>query len=262
MINTIDLTNEYSKSQLEEEWDKIEAKKDVIIKNIKMLYEVIGEKEPSIHPQWGSPHLFPWAYLPEEGVSKIIIGTIPPKKYCHGLCDEYYDNENTFFYESNHNSLWTYLNPNLKTKEEKRSYIKEHKIGFIDLIKQCTRKNNSSLDKDLIVDQDDIVNIDELVKVLKYAEEINVKNDIKEIKLCCTSHSFKSAHYFLKQIVKMNKDYMVINERKGILSINYKCFKKSYKIVDLPSPSGINHSSKRITEEEKRKIYQDELLLS
>ena len=196
-LDTLPLDND-EKAFLEPK-PKIEAKKDVIIKNIKMLYEVIGEKEPSIHPQWGSPHLFPWAYLPEEGVSKIIIGTIPPKKYCHGLCDEYYDNENTFFYESNHNSLWTYL----KTKEEKRSYIKEHKIGFIDLIKQCTRKNNSSLDKDLIVDQDDIVNIDELVKVLKYAEEINVKNDIKEIKLCCTSHSFKSAHYFLKQIVKM-----------------------------------------------------------
>ena len=101
------------------------------------------------------------AFIPIDSKS-LIIGTIPPQRFCLNNINLYPCDVN-FYYGSkdNHFIKFTYEN-NLIAIQERKDFLSSIGIGITDIIKSCIHKNSSSSDNDLV--SIEFKNIKELLK--------------------------------------------------------------------------------------------------
>jgi G:T/U-mismatch repair DNA glycosylase len=93
--------------------------------------------------------------------TKLIIGTIPPARFCYNQDskkEELEDGDVEFYYGSRDNYFWeligTACNKDFKSGSEgvdhRKQFLTENKIGITDVIETCERPlNKSASDKDL-----------------------------------------------------------------------------------------------------------------
>ena len=189
------------------------------------------------------------AFIPIDSKS-IIIGTIPPQRFCLNNINLYPCDVN-FYYGSKDNHFWeiieninnikfTYEN-NLIAIQERKDFLSSIGIGITDIIKSCIHKNSSSSDKDL--------------------ESIEFKN-IKE--LLKNNSSIDTLIYTSDFVKKLMNDYLVTyhntikNENRRF---NLKIDGKTYNVIILYSPSpqalrGMNENGKEIRIEQYKSILK------
>lgn len=189
-------------------------------------------------------------YIPENA-TKLIIGTIPPARFCFNeksakgqLLDEDID----FYYGSKDNKFWTILGElfNLDYLEvdgiiqKRKAFLKEQKIGITDIIDICEREKESALDNKL-----NIIELKNISRLLIDNPSIDT--------LIYTSEFVKS------QVNKISRSYHTIDlfdKKKQTTIIGNK--KYNVWILYSPSPTalrnmGLKGNEKRL--EQYRKVF-------
>lgn len=188
-------------------------------------------------------------YIP-NGATKLIIGTIPPPRFCKNPFGLNNDDVN-FYYGSKDNSFWSLLEDvydvKLKYKNDiasvnqRKELLKHAGIGITDIIKECVHENDLADDESL----KDISqkNIQKLlieypqVTTLIYTSEF-VKKEIRK--------QFNLSHKLTYR-----------NKRKQTLNINGK----EYQVRILYSPSPLALINMGTNGDEKRKHQYQEFLI-
>lgn len=192
-------------------------------------------------------------YIPKDA-SKLIIGTIPPHRFCDSN-SKLNDDDVNFYYGSNDNEFWhllsqvwannfSYNNSQLAI-DERKDALNHHCIGITDIINNCDRIKESASDKDLSINK-----LKDLYSLL--LENININT------LIYTS-SFVLSLVF-KQINDHYKTYHHQKNKcdKRLKSLNI--YNKEYIVHILYSPSpqalrGMKNDGKNIRLEQYRKVF-------
>ena len=173
-------------------------------------------------------------FIPNES-SKLIIGTIPPPRFCTQPLELYGEDVN-FYYGSRDNSFWKILskifNCSLEYSNTTEAIIQRKKlltklnIGITDIIDSCTHKNSSAADEDLLN-----IKFKDLKSLLQKNPNIDT--------LIYTSEFVK------KQVNKYFKTYHSISrENKKIQSIKIGGVKYNVRILYSPSPNALRNLGK------------------
>jgi len=96
-------------------------------------------------------------YVPENA-TKLIIGTIPPPRFCkEHQC--LFEADVNYYYGSRDNYFWPLLEEifetrfeysnNCKSIEQRQKLLESLNIGITDIIDNCIHEKDSALDKDL-----------------------------------------------------------------------------------------------------------------
>lgn len=178
---------------------------------------------------------------------KLIIGTIPPPRFCN-IKKKLYPSDVDFYYGSRDNHFWDIMSEVFDTPLtrgtstsilERKCLLQEHHIGICDILKNAERKKfNSSADKDLIVKNNDILNLEVLLQKFP-----NITT------LIYTSNKVKS---FIYQRTK--REHRLKNGQRSICLNNIK---EPYRVMILPSPSTRNAS---IPYEKKIEYFKNVLI--
>ena len=98
-------------------------------------------------------HFHPYKPFLNQDTEKIIVGTLPPPRFC---TKQYKEGDVDFCYGSKDNLLWQALNKIYKlnlcfenTKEEinkRKNFLQNHKIGICDIVESCKRKKINASD--------------------------------------------------------------------------------------------------------------------
>lgn len=182
-------------------------------------------------------------YIP-IGATKLIIGTIPPYRFCHKDTNKLFATDVDFYYGSKDNCFWDimaeifnvklrYINSNDAIKE-RIEILNLHNIGITDIVKSCDHKDGKSGDSAL-----ENVECKDIVKLL---EE---HNSITE--LIYTSESVKK--YMYGEV----KNYHSWDENKidGKITINGRIY--TVKMLYSPSPNAL----RGVTSEMRISRYRD-----
>lgn len=179
------------------------------------------------------------------GATKLILGTIPPARFCKNLNMELFEDDVDFYYGSKDNGFWDLFSEifgeklektnTSKSIEQRKSLLTTNLIGITDIISECTRENQSASDNKLM----DIQRKD-LVKLLVEHPSIST--------LIYTSEFVK------KQVNKLLGGYHQINKenkKKQTVKINGRVYQ--VRILYSPSPSGLRRlgvdgSAKRLNQ--------------
>ncbi|GAB1307674.1 hypothetical protein KH5_03570 [Urechidicola sp. KH5] len=98
-------------------------------------------------------HKLPYAPFIFEDTEKLIVGTLPPPRFSTG---ELLPQDVDFCYGSFYNSLWLYIDKiyalNLEYNnthlaiEQRKNFLRKHKIGVCDIVDSCTREKIDASD--------------------------------------------------------------------------------------------------------------------
>ena len=142
-------------------------------------------------------HFHPYKPFLNQDTEKIIVGTLPPPRFCN---KEFKERDVDFCYGSKDNLLWQAINKiyNLNlafenTKEEinkRKEFLLKQKIGICDIVESCQREKIDASD----IGMSEII----LRDILGYVKEYkNIQTLIFTGGLCKNS-----PEYFLRQILK------------------------------------------------------------
>ena len=103
--------------------------------------------------------IHPYApYIP-EGATKLIIGTMPPFRFCTSGGRTLHDNDVDFYYGSRDNHFWKLLSEVTGTPLEfvntteavnqRKQLLKQLHIGITDIVDSCIHRNGKSDDASL-----------------------------------------------------------------------------------------------------------------
>ena len=196
-------------------------------------------------------HFHPFKPFINKETEKIIIGTLPPPRFC---TKEYKKEDVLFCYGSADNQLWRVLNKvfdlNLpfdnsqKAVTLRKEFLKKHKIGVCDIVDSCKREKIDASD----LGMKDIV-LRDILSYLKNYPNINT--------LVFTGGYCKnSPEYFFRKVLKQqNLKFTKTDDtipKKHKFSFN----NKEYKTISLSSPSNAANRSigSNILYKEKKKI--------
>jgi hypoxanthine-DNA glycosylase len=142
-------------------------------------------------------HFHPYKPFLNTDTKKIIVGTLPPPRFCN---KEFKKNDVNFCYGSKDNLLWQILNKiyNLNLSFDnsneaanlRKEFLLKHKIGICDIVESCKREKIDASD----IGMKEIVLRDILGYIKKYQ---NIKTIIFTGGLCKNS-----PEYFFRQILK------------------------------------------------------------
>jgi G:T/U-mismatch repair DNA glycosylase len=195
----------------------------------------------------------PFAPFIPVGAKKLIIGTIPPYRFCHEF--EPLDKDDVqFYYGSKDNSFWDLLglsfgktfkkeNSELAISERKQ-FLLGNKIGMTDIIDECVHQDQKSSDKDL-----DEIKLKDILSLLRENDTIDT--------LIYTSDFVKS----LISTLKINDKYVFHNLKGfGKREASIKLNDKTYSILILYSPSpqaliNMGENGKKDREDQYRKVF-------
>lgn len=158
-------------------------------------------------------------YIPADS-EKLIIGTIPPPRFCKEPY-QLYENDVNFYYGSRDNYFWGILEEVFERKldysnteqavQQRKDLLKELKIGITDIVDSCLHNGGSAKDSDLKdIEYKDIKSllqkypaIDTLIYTSEFVKKLMNKH-------FGTSHSIVDPSNRKKQSVKIGgKEYQV-----------------------------------------------------
>jgi G:T/U-mismatch repair DNA glycosylase len=187
--------------------------------------------------------IHPYEPFIPEGSTRLIIGTIPPHRFCDKTYESLAKDDVDFNYGSRDNYFWELMGKVFKvdfkyenTKEavqQRKDFLAQHKIGITDIISECERKDGSSEDNKLTE------------FIYKDLEEL-LRNNLSIETLFYTSKEVKSLVY-----KALNKEHRNTSNdgQHTTIEINGKVYQ--VKILFSPSPSalrglGENGEAKRL----------------
>jgi hypoxanthine-DNA glycosylase len=160
----------------------------------------------------------PYGVFIPKGAHSIIVGSFPIAKFTQGK--KLKEGEIDFFYGGSRNQLWKLLSicfeRELKTKKQIIDFLEEKGIAMGDVIASCQRKENGSLDSDLI-------NCTYFKELGNFIE----KNSIKKIFFT----SLKVQTIFQKKIggIKGVREVLLLSPSAGGIRRIPKLFEKEFK---------------------------------
>jgi G:T/U-mismatch repair DNA glycosylase len=173
-------------------------------------------------------------YIP-EGAKKLVIGTIPPPRFCR-TPQELFKEDVNFYYGSKDNYFWHLIQESFDKElqyensnsaiEQRKNLLKEISIGITDIIAECTHKDNSASD-------------DHLKEIVYKDIEKLLENNISIDTLVYTSEFVK------KEINKIFKTHHSIdsnNKKKQTIKIANRIYK--VKVLFSPSPQALINMGK------------------
>ncbi len=183
-------------------------------------------------------HFHPYKPFLHEDTQRIIVGTLPPPRFCE---KNFKEKDVNFCYGSQDNLLWQALNvifnlnlPFDHSQEAvtlRKDFLRQKKIGVCDIVESCKREK---------VDASDIGMSDvKLRDILGYLEKYkNIDTIIFTGGLCKNS-----PEYFLRQILKIqNITYTNISE--SIPKVHEFLYKnRQIRTISLTSPSNAANRS-------------------
>ena len=166
-------------------------------------------------------------YIPANA-KKLIVGSIPPYRFCINKPDELREGDVNFYYGADDNEFWKLISEVLNVRldfsntetaiKQRKDLLDKFNIGITDLVQSCIHKNQKSSDRDL-----EILQVKHLRDVLEEHPSIEA--------LLPTSQFVKSL------IGKENEtEYRVINKECREYQISFNG-RKYYKVILLYSPS-------------------------
>ena len=121
----------------------------ILFRNLKVV-------SPSTKDNMKSTHPFE-PYIPADS-EKLIIGTIPPPRFCKESY-QLYENDVNFYYGSRDNYFWCILEEVYETKleysnteravQQRKDLLQKLKIGITDIVDSCIHSGDSAADSDL-----------------------------------------------------------------------------------------------------------------
>ncbi len=191
--------------------------------------------------------IHPFESFVPKGATKLIIGTIPPPRFCK-TPQELRKEDVNFYYGSENNNFWhliqeifnkdfQYKNSNLAI-EQRKNILKHLSIGMTDIVSECIHSNNSASDKHL--------------KIIKYTDLAKLLVDNENIDtLIYTSEFVKT------QINKLFKTYHTIdnsNKKTHTIKIEAKIYE--VKILYSPSPQALRNMGKDGVDKRKKQYHE------
>ena len=192
-------------------------------------------------------------FAPEipEGATKLIIGTMPPYRFCN--TDEMlYDDDVNFYYGSRDNYFWelvsdasgkrlTYANTQEAINERKKLLADLH-MGMVDMIVSCVHKDGKADDESLC----DIEERDNLKAILHEHSKIDT-----------LIYTNKSAN-ILKWVNKSSDKQYHEGWDKSKTHASVVIDKKAYKVIRLysPSPYALRSVSKEVRREQYDMVFK------
>ncbi len=191
------------------------------------------------------PHPYP-PFLRDD-TKYLFIGTFPtsaPKKF-----EFFYSGENNWFWKiiaGVFDSKFIY-NEGLKAKEVREKLLEEKKIGIIDMLEECYRKNNSAKDSNLYP--------------IKFMDVLAILDSYKNIStLIFTSRTPAVGALGLFNIHVYQKGYEMIEPRKlkgGLMVGNFLYGGITYRIFVPYSPSQSSKKSKNLGVKGLTEMYKE-----
>lgn len=188
-------------------------------------------------------------YIPADS-EKLIIGTIPPPRFCK---EPYrlYENDVNFYYGSRDNYFWGILEEVFETKleysnteqavQQRKDLLKKLKTGITDIVDSCIHVGDSAADSDL----EDIKQKDIKSLLQKYPAIDTLIYTSEFVKKLVNEH-FKTYH-----------SIDPINRKKQSVKIDGKL----YQVKILYSPSPLTLINLGENGAEKRKEQYREFLM-
>ncbi len=183
-------------------------------------------------------HFHPYKPFLNQDTEKIIVGTLPPPRFC---TKEFKERDVDFCYGSKDNLLWQAINKiyNLNlafenTKEEinkRKEFLLKQKIGICDIVESCNREKIDASD----IGMSEII----LRDILGYIKEYkNIKTIIFTGGLCKNS-----PEYFLRQILKKQNISLKIVLDKIPKKHQFEYDNRVIQTISLTSPSNAANRS-------------------
>lgn len=177
-------------------------------------------------------HFHPYEPYLQENTKRIIVGTLPPPRFCK---KEFKSNDVDFCYGSQDSLLWKaldvifdlkleYINTE-KEIEKRKEFLISQKIGVCDIVDSCKREK---------IDASDLGMSD--VKLRDILNYIKLFKNIDTI-IFTGGNSKNGPEYFLRKILKA-KDIKFIEVSKEIPKVHEFTFdNRVIKTISLTSPS-------------------------
>lgn len=154
-------------------------------------------------------------FVPEKA-NKLIIGTIPPQRFCQENTN-LYANDVDFYYGSRDSYFWSLIGKTFQKEfsysnsenaiNERKNFLLEMNMGITDIVKTCMRNSNSSSDKHLGIKE-----YNDLASLLKEHKSIDTLIYTSKFVKSCVNDFVKTyhSHHDGYQTVKVNdKTYKV-----------------------------------------------------
>lgn len=184
------------------------------------------------------------------GAKSLIIGTIPPQRFC---IEEMplKENDVNFYYGSSDNYFWEMINDinslglefknTEKAIEERKSFLESMSIGITDIIETCIHDNGSASDKDLKDIQPK--NLNELLEKNSQIDTLIYTSDFVKKLL---NDYYKTYHHTVKNA-----------DREFQLKVNGK----TYNVIVLYSPSpqalrGMRENGKEVRLKQYEEVFK------
>lgn len=182
-----------------------------------------------------------------RGARKLIIGTIPPSRFCKIPLKLFPDDVN-FYYGSRDNSFWCLMQEifnkdlvygnTISAIDQRKDLLKDLNIGITDIVDRCIRFDESASDEKLqILKQKDIESLlkdNPSIETLIYTSEF-VKKQINFI--------FKTYHSLDKE-----------NRKKQTVQIAGRTYQ--VRILYSPSPQALRNMGEKGSEKRKKQYHE------
>lgn len=199
-------------------------------------------------------HFHPFKPYINKDTKKIIVGTLPPPRFC---INEFKQNDVNFCYGSKDNLLWQAINKiydlNLLFENsneaiiQRKNFLDNHRIGICDIVDSCKREKIDASD----LGMSDIV----LRDMLFYLQKFPSINTL----IFTGGNSKNGPEYFFRKILKENsiKYENISNEIPRINQFKFQ--NRTIKTVSLTSPSNAANRSigANLYYKEKRKVEKN-----
>lgn len=203
-------------------------------------------------------------YTPDN-ITKLIIGSIPPARFCKNdpnVNTKLKEKDVNWYYGSQDNSFWDILgnifdkkftkNNTKEAIEERKDFLAENHIGILDIVKNCSRQDDSAQDNKL--SDMELLPIETIKTLLR-------KHNIETI--FYTSTYIKSLMYKLLGICHKtdkagvkNDQELCLKNKHWVLEIDGKKYK--IRILYSPSPNGLRRVNKEIRQKQYEKFLNNQ----
>lgn len=197
-------------------------------------------------------HFHPYKPFIKEDTTHIIVGTLPPPRFC---TKEYKERDVLFCYGSQDGLLWQCLDKIFKLDlvydhsdfaiKQRKEFLIKNKIGVCDIVDSCKREK---------IDASDIGMSDVILRdILGYLKSYPNIHTI----IFTGGNSKNGPEYFLRQVLKKQKiKYKAVSDE--IPKINsFKYENRNIKTISLTSPSNAANRYIGSNSEYKRKKALD-----
>jgi hypoxanthine-DNA glycosylase len=183
-------------------------------------------------------HFHPYKPFLNHSTKKIIVGTLPPPRFC---TKEFKENDVNFCYGSKDNLLWQILNkiynlnlPFNNSKEAaslRKEFLLKHQIGICDIVESCKREKIDASD----IGMNEVI----LRDILSYVKEYkNIQTLIFTGGLCKNS-----PEYFFRQVLKKQNISLEIVSNELPKKHQFKYDMRIIQTISLTSPSNAANRS-------------------